>query len=105
VWATWRSESPLLFSGKKANRSQFFGTGFCGSFSMENTMGKLTVEELIALIQVNMNGLTDLYYKDAVKRVKRVEHYAAILAEEIREAAQLEEDFKPSFLQPEGSSE
>lgn len=52
-----------------------------------------------------MNGLTDLYYKDAVKRVKRVEHYAAILAEEIREAAQLEEDFKPSFLQPEGSSE
>ncbi len=68
-------------------------------------MGKLTIEELIALIQVNMNGLTDLYYKDAVRKAEKIERYAAILAEEVREAAQREENFKPSFLEPEDSSE
>lgn len=69
-------------------------------------MDDLTIEELSALISVNLNDLENLYYKDAIKRTEKIEHYAALLAKLTKKAAQAwEEDFKPSFLESLGSSE
>lgn len=55
-------------------------------------MNDLTVEELVALISINMVGLnsdlTNLVPEEALVRVGKVKEYAALLEEKIQQAAE-----------------